>query len=83
MEEPRKPGLEKIPKEPEYQVWKKSPRTRIPGMGEVFKNQPLKGPQAEHIRNRSPSEDMSTKGLQLQVGYVSHWSIDWLVLHND
>jgi len=27
------------------------------------KNQPLEGPQGEHIRKRSPSEDMPTKGL--------------------
>ena len=67
MKEPRiSPRTKKV------QVWKKSPRTRISGLDEVFKKQPFKGPQAEHIRNRSPSEEMSTKGLHLQVGHVSH-----------
>jgi len=27
-------------------------------------------------QERSPSEDMSTKGLQLHVGHVSYWLIE-------
>ena len=46
--------------EPECQVRMKSPRSRTPGMDEVPNQE---GPQAEHIRKRSPIEDMPTKGL--------------------